>query len=124
MCSLAAGHLRNLDALARELARVAAPAADVVVTDFHPLAYARGWRRTFHDGDAEVEVPSQAHTLERVRYVFEERGFRVAILAEPRMGEPEREIFTRRGKAHLFAVACETPAIYIIRFRRIRGKPL
>ena len=118
MCSLAAGHVRNLGGLAHELARVAAPAADVFITDFHPLAYARGWRRTFHNGDEEVEVPSQAHTVERVRYVFEEQGFRIAILAEPRMGEPEKEIFTRRGKAQLFAAACETPALYILRFKR------
>ncbi len=118
LCSLAVGHVRNLGALAYEFARVTAPAADVFVSDFHPLAYARGWRRTFHDGDEAVEVPSCAHTLERVRYVFEEQGFRVAILAEPRMGEPERDIFTRRGKAHLFAAACETPALYIFRFER------
>jgi len=123
MCSLATGHVRNLDGLARELARVAAPAAEVFVSDFHPLAYARGWRRTFDDGNETVEVPSQAHTVERVRYVFEEQGFRVVILAEPRMGEPERDIFMRRGKAHLFAAACETPAIYIIRFRRIGRNP-
>ena len=123
LCSLAAGHMRNLGGLARELARVAAPAGDVFVSDFHPLAYARGWRRTFDDGSETVEVPSQAHTVERVRYVFEEQGFRVVILAEPRMGEPERDIFMRRGKAHLFAAACETPAIYIIRFRRIGRNP-
>ena len=124
MCSLAAGHVRNLDGLAHELARVAAPAADVFVSDFHPLAYARGWRRTFDDGSGTVEVPSQAHTVERVRCVFEDEGFQVTASVEPRMGEPERDIFTRRGKAHLFAAACETPAIYIIRFRRTGRKPV
>ncbi len=118
LCSLAAGHVRNLGALARELAHVAGPAADVFVTDFHPLAYARGWRRTFDDGNETVEVPSRAHTIERVRYVFEDAGFRVTASVEPSMGEPERDIFTRRGKAHLFAAACQTPALYIIRFKR------
>jgi len=124
LCSLAVGHVQNIGALARELAQVAAPAADVFVTDFHPLAYARGWRRTFHDGTEAVEVPSRAHTVERVRYVFEEEGFRVTTSVEPRVGEPERVIFTQRGKAHLFAAACETPAIYIIRFRRAGKNPM
>lgn len=119
MCSLAVGHLRNLGGVAHELARVASQGADVFVTDFHPLAYARGWRRTFHDGNETLEVPSQAHTVERVRYVFEDQGFRVVILAEPRMGEPERDIFMQRGKADLFAAACETPALYILRFKRV-----
>jgi len=120
ICSLAAGHVRNLSGLARELARVATPAVDVFVTDFHPLAYAHGWRRTFDDGNEAVEVPSQAHTVERVRYAFEEQGFRAAIFAEPRMGEPEKDLFLRRGKTHLFAAACETPALYIFRFGRAR----
>lgn len=118
ICSLAAGHVRNIGELARELARVAAHGADVFVTDFHPLAYARGWRRTFHDGTEAVEVPSRAHTVERVRYVFEEEGFRVTMSVEPRMGGPERGIFTQRGKAHLFEAACESPALYILRFQR------
>lgn len=124
ICSLAAGHVRNLGGLARELARVAAPAADVFLSDFHPLAYARGWRRTFDDGNETLEVPSVAHTVERVRYAFEEQGFRAAIFAEPRMGEPERSIFVRRGKTHLFAAACETPALYIFRFRPAGRNPL
>lgn len=118
MCSLAAGHLHDLAGLARDLARVAAPEADLFLADFHPLAYARGWRRTFHDGEDVLEVPSLAHTIARVRLVFQSAGFRSALCVEPRLGEPEREIFVQRGKAQLFSAACEVPALYIFHFRR------
>ncbi|MFB3920157.1 MAG: class I SAM-dependent methyltransferase [Terriglobia bacterium] len=119
LCSLAAGHLRDIDTLARELARVAAPGSDVLLSDFHPLAHARGWRRTFHDGAEVIEVPSHAHTLTGVRKAFEQAGFRVVQFAEPRFGEPEREIFMRRGKPHLFSASCEGPALYVFRFSRV-----
>ena len=118
MCSLAAGHVRDLAGLGRELARVASREADVFVTDFHPLAHARGWRRAFHDGQTVLEVPSRAHTVERVRMVFEREGFRVAIFVEPRIGEPERNIFGKSEKPELFAAACEVPALYIFHFQR------
>jgi malonyl-CoA O-methyltransferase len=117
-CSLAAGHIRDLAALARELARVASRKADIFLTDFHPLAHARGWRRAFHDGQEVLEVPSRAHTLARMRIVFEQEGFRVALMVEPRIGEPERSIFAERGKPHLFAAACEVPALYVFHFVR------
>lgn len=118
MCSLAAGHVRDLGGLARELARVASREADAFVTDFHPLAHARGWRRTFHDGHEVLEVPSTAHTVERVRLVFEREGFRVAVRVEPHLGEPERRVFAQRGRADLYLGVCEVPALYIFHFKR------
>ena len=118
MCSLAAGHVHDLGGLARELARVANREADAFVTDFHPLAHARGWRRTFHDGHEVLEVPSTAHTVERVRLVFEREGFRVTVRVEPHLGEPERRVFVQRGRADLFLGACEVPALTIFHFKR------
>lgn len=117
LCSLAIGHLPEPGKLAKELARIARPGADVFLSDFHPAAHARGWQRTFRHGDELIAVPSFAHSLDLIRREFESAGLQVVRLDEPHIAEPERGIFERLGKAHLFDAARETPALYIFHFR-------
>lgn len=118
ICSLAVGHVRDVCALAGELARVSKPRAEVYVSDFHPQAHARGWRRTFRHSGELLEVPSYAHSTENVRSAFRQAGFAVMGCQEGRLGEPEKRIFVARGKMELFEPACESPVIYILHFRR------
>ncbi|MCG3191664.1 MAG: hypothetical protein DIJKHBIC_00892 [Thermoanaerobaculia bacterium] len=58
---LAAGHLPGLAPAYRELARVAAPGARVVVTDFHPEAARAGLSRTFKVRGATFAVEHFTH---------------------------------------------------------------
>ena len=61
-CRLVLGHLPALEQAYAELARVCAPAGEVVVTDFHPDAVAAGHRRTFRDARGDVhEVEHFVH---------------------------------------------------------------
>jgi ubiquinone/menaquinone biosynthesis C-methylase UbiE len=117
VCSLAIGHISGPAKLARELARIARPGADVFLSDFHPAAHARDWRRAFRSGEELVQVPSLAHSLEAVLEAFRCAGFQVVRCEEPYIGEPERDIFAGLGKLHLFDAACETPVFYIFHFR-------
>jgi malonyl-CoA O-methyltransferase len=117
ICSLAIGHIPHPGKLARELARIARPGADAFLSDFHPAAHARGWRRTFRYGEQLMEVPSIAHPLAFVAQEFESAGLQVIRLDEPHIDEPEQIIFVESGRAHLFDEARETPALYIFHFR-------
>lgn len=48
-CRLVLGHVREPGAAYHEMARVAAPGATLIVTDFHSAAHAAGHTRTFRD---------------------------------------------------------------------------
>jgi len=119
VCSLALGHLPDLAALARELARLSRLEADLYVTDLHPATRAKGWSTGFrHKGEA-IEVATFLHPVEKVREAFARTGFEVAQLIEAPFGEPERSIFAETGKAHLFDDACRVPAVLICHFKRV-----
>jgi malonyl-CoA O-methyltransferase len=118
ICSFALAHLVAVDPLARELARVAKPHADVFVTDVHPAGYVRGWQTAFRADTGTIRITTFLHVVDEVRAAFEKAGFELRHLLEAHLGEPERPIFVRAGKAHRFEEASEIPAVLLCRFRR------
>jgi ubiquinone/menaquinone biosynthesis C-methylase UbiE len=119
ICSFALGHLGDLDSTLRELARVTQPRANIFVSDLHPEAYARGWRVGFRDERNAVEIDTLPRQAEEIAQEFCLNGFESLGHLALRLGEPERHIFARAGKPHLFAEACQFPAILICHFKRM-----
>ena len=117
LCALTFGHIRDQRGAMREFARVLEPGGSLILSDFHPSAAARGWRRTFqHDG--------QTYELENYPYTVLElcemsRDLRLHRVDEATIGEPERELFERAGRLDLFDAACATPAVLLTRWVRV-----
>jgi malonyl-CoA O-methyltransferase len=118
ICSFALGHIRDLTAMLRELARVAIAGADVFVTDLHPEAYARGWRTGFRDSRSAVQIEFWPRTAEEVVRAFYSAGFECLTHVPLCLGEPEKAIFAQAGKIRLFAPACQVPAVLVCHFKR------
>ncbi len=120
LMALALGHIEPLDAVIRELARAARIGGSVLVSDFHPDAAQRGWKRTFRRGGEVYEIENHPYTAEQLARAARSAGLELEELQEPCFGEPEREIFVRAGKHHLFDEARGIPAALIARWKRTR----
>ncbi|HXM22041.1 MAG TPA: methyltransferase domain-containing protein [Terriglobales bacterium] len=118
VCSFALGHIRDLGAMVRELARVMKAGADVFVSDLHPEAYARGWRTGFRDSRSAMQIEMLPRTAEEIIRAFYSGGFECLTHLPLCLGEPEKPIFARAGKSHLFTRACQLPAVLVCQFRR------
>jgi malonyl-CoA O-methyltransferase len=55
VCALTLGHVADLRAALKELARVLDDCGTLLCSDFHPVADALGWKRTFAAGDQRYE---------------------------------------------------------------------
>jgi ubiquinone/menaquinone biosynthesis C-methylase UbiE len=117
ICSFALGHIHDLAAMVRELARVAKPGADVFISDVHPEAYARGWRTGFRDPRGAVQIEMLPRTAEEIIRAFYSGGFECLTHVPVCLGEPEKQQFAQAGKSHLFTTACQVPAVLICQFR-------
>jgi ubiquinone/menaquinone biosynthesis C-methylase UbiE len=117
ICSFALGHIRDLAAMVRELARVSKPGANVFISDVHPEAYARGWRTGFRDPRGAVQIEMLPRTAEEIMRAFYSGGFECLTHVPVCLGEPEKQHFVRAGKSHLFATACQVPAVLVCQFR-------
>ena len=116
LCALTLGHLSDPVSAIREFARILTPGGTLLLTDFHPAATERGWRRTFRRDGHVYELENHAYTLDQLRGGAP--NLELVESADVTIGEPERELFRIAGKLELFAAACATPAVLLTRWIR------
>jgi hypothetical protein len=115
---LSLGHVRDAGPVIGEMARAARSGATVIITDFHPEAFRRGWKRTFRNGGKTFEVENHYHSIESLAAEARSCGLELEEMAEPCFGEPEREIFMNAGKPGLFEEVQGIPAVLLARWRK------
>jgi malonyl-CoA O-methyltransferase len=116
LCALTLGHIADPLPAMREFARVLAPGGTLLLSDFHPDAAARGWRRTFrHDGQV-YELENHAHTVEQLRAATGELA--LADSAEGSIGPEERALFDAAGRPELYDEAFAIPVVLATRWKR------
>src|SRR5207248_1443835 len=113
LCSFALGYFESVGAAIREMARVCARGARIVVSDVHPAALSAGWKRSFRSGGLAYEIDHASDASAVILEAALATGLRLESTASAYLGESEREIFSRAGKKHLFAEASRVPAIWI-----------
>ena len=99
-----------------KLARLVKPGGTLLLSDFHPDAYRRGWRRTFRQAGKVHEVQHYPHSAAELIAAASESGLVLAELVEPGFDRRQEEFFRRAGK-QLEAVQ-SLPALLLARWRR------
>lgn len=121
ICSFGLGYMPDVERFAGEVARVVTDRGQFLLSDLHPSAEARGWKRRFRRRGILVEIPTPVRRLQLVLRACALAGFDLIDLAEPVFGEEEGPIFAECGKEYLFRRARGRKAIFVARFRR-RGR--
>lgn len=118
LCALSLGHMTPIESAVRELARIVRRGGFLIVSDFHPGALRRGWKRTFRSNGELYEVETYPYTTEQLIECAEREGLVLQDFQEPCFDEPEREIFHAAGKQDLFDQVCNVPAVLLARWKR------
>ena len=116
-CRLVIGHLPDCAPAYAELGRVADAGALVIVTDFHPRAYAAGHRRTFRHEGAVQEVEHYVHR--RQDHLVAARAAGLAPVAErdAAIGPAVRGYYDKAGRSALYAEHAGLPVVLALAFR-------
>jgi len=117
-CRLVIGHLPDCAPAYRELARVAAPGARVIVSDFHAAAYAAGHRRTFREGETVHEIEHYVHGPEAQIAAAQAAGLTLLEQHEATIGETVFPFYHRAGRADLFDAHQGLPVVLALAFSR------
>lgn len=117
-CRLVIGHVAELDAAYAELARVAAPGATVIVTDFHAAAHAAGHRRTFRvDGEVH-EAVHHVHPATAQIGAARCAGLTLRARSEAEIGPEVRFFYEAAGRLALYHEHCGLPVVLALAFTR------
>lgn len=116
VCSFALGYVADFEAAVAELARVA---HTIVVSDLHPKALCRGWKRGFRTGPDAWEIEHHSYSLETLDECAAANGLRQMWRIEASLGEPEKAIFAQAGRASAFEEMIGFPAIAITAWNRL-----
>jgi malonyl-CoA O-methyltransferase len=116
LCALTLGHMSDPTVAMREFERVLMPGGTLLLTDFHPAAFAHGWRRTFRRDGQVYELENYPYTVEQLCDAAP--GLTLVERTDASIAEPERELFDRAGRPELFAAARGVPAVLLTRWLR------
>jgi malonyl-CoA O-methyltransferase len=119
VCSFGLGYFASVEGAIQEMARITKPGGRVILSDFHPAAVARGWKRSFRLGSVLYEMEHFAYTLSSIEGAAAKAGLRAEMTEEASCGDPERAIFVAAGKADLFEEACQVPVLWIKSWTRV-----
>lgn len=117
-CRLVLGHLPDCAQAYRELGRVADVGARIVVTDFHPRAYAAGHRRTFRDQDGVHEVEHYVHEAETHIAAARKAGLILVSTREAAIGPEALPFYEAAGRAAAYAEHAGLPVVLAFAFAR------
>lgn len=118
VCALSLGHISPMESAVFELARIVRRGGSLLITDFHPDAIRRGWKRTFRSDGQTYEIETHLYTKELLLEWASRCGLVLDEMLEPCFGEPEQEIFDRAGKPELFEQVRHFPAVLLARWTR------
>jgi malonyl-CoA O-methyltransferase len=83
VCGLAVGHLPDLAAVVREMARLLRPGGLLVYSDFHPCAHLAGWKRAFQAEGRQIVVQHHLHLYADHQAACRDAGLTIEALREP-----------------------------------------
>ncbi len=109
ICAFALGYAPDCFS---ELVRITRPGGMLLVSDVHPEALRRGWKRSFRHHGEVIQVAHQPYELADLCAP----NLQLSCVIEPHLGPPERDFFERSGHLHRFEEACREPAIYVARW--------
>ena len=117
-CRLVIGHLPDCAPVYRELARVADARARLIVTDFHPAAWAAGHRRSFRHGAEVHEIEHHVHDLDRHLHAAAAAGWRLTETRTAAIGPLARPFYEKAGRLALYAEHQGLPVVLALAFER------
>jgi malonyl-CoA O-methyltransferase len=118
-CRLVIGHVREIEPVYAELARVCTAGGYVVVTDFHAEAAAAGHRRTFRDDAGDLrELEHHVHALVEHVESAARAGFELVAHRDGRVGPSIRHFYGDAGRLAAYDEQLGLPLVLALAFRR------
>jgi ubiquinone/menaquinone biosynthesis C-methylase UbiE len=118
LSTLTVAHIQDLEISLREWNRVLKPGGDILITDYHPRALARGGQRTFREGEKTIAIRNYIHTLNDIYNIAERLDLRVLDQIEKKIDVTMRPYYEKQNALDVFSRFHGVPIIYGIHLKK------
>ena len=115
--TLTIAHIEKFEKAFTEWKRVLKINGDMILTDYHPEALARGAKRTFLHKGKIVSIKNYIHSTNKIRLIAEQFGFEEIRFTEKKIDDSVRSYYEKQHALHLFEQYKNTPIIYGIHLK-------
>ncbi|HEV2703423.1 MAG TPA: class I SAM-dependent methyltransferase [Steroidobacteraceae bacterium] len=119
VCALTLGHVFELRSALGELARVLKVSGTLLCSDFHPIADALGWKRTFSHGGARYAVRYTTHRYADWHAASKAAGLQIEEVIEPLLDPADIT-----DEQHFDPRALTVPVAIVLRMSKVSGRPV
>lgn len=118
-CRLVMGHIRTIDGVYRQLARVTRKGGTIIITDFHPDAAEAGYARRFEGVEGQkFEVEHHIHSASEHLRSAAASGIELVDRLDPRIGPAVKFFYDDAGRSQQYARQKGMPIVLALRFSR------
>ena len=116
--TLTIAHIENAENALQEWSRILKPGGEIIITDYHPAALAKGGKRTFNHNGKTIAVKNYVHSIEQLKGVARQLHLQVFRFIEKSIDESARPFYEKQNALAVYESWKGTPIIYGIHLKK------
>ena len=116
--TLTIAHIKNAEKALHEWSRILKSGGEIIITDYHPTALAKGGRRTFNYHGKKIAVKNYVHSIEKLKGIARQLDLEVIHFIEKSIDESARPFYEKQSALHVYESWKGTPIIYGIHLKK------
>ncbi|MEO6682003.1 MAG: class I SAM-dependent methyltransferase [Ginsengibacter sp.] len=116
--TLTIAHIKEAKKTLNEWNRVLKPGGEMVITDFHPVALAKGGKRTFVYQNKTLSVINYVHTIPELMEIADQLHLKVLQVTERIIDEKVKSYYEKNKALSVYDAWKGTPIIYGIHLKK------
>jgi ubiquinone/menaquinone biosynthesis C-methylase UbiE len=97
LSTLTVAHIPDISAAFAEWSRVLRPGGDILITDYHPQALARGGQRTFREGEQVIAIRNHVYPIRKLAAIARRQHLVQEGLQEMKIDETMRPWYEKQN---------------------------
>ena len=119
--TLTIAHIENIEEALKAWCRILKKGGEIIITDFHPAALAKGGKRTFRQQNQTISITNFAHQVEKIKLIAENLSLQVMKEEVRTVNEKVKKYYAQKNALAVYHQFMGMPMIYGLFLKQTDG---